>query len=96
MSNMDNQETPNLFKSALDYVSDRIAKSKKGDGAGHPLNRGDIILLVMLVEQELRAASLDWKEPLNAKRLAAIREKLGDIAGDAPQMSKAEAQLFRE
>ena len=96
MSDMGNQETPKLFKSALGYVSDRIAKGKKGGHAGYPLNRGDIILLVMLIEQELRSASLDWKEPLNVKRLAAIREKLGDIAGDTPQMSKAEAQLFRE
>jgi hypothetical protein len=96
MSDKESQEILNLFKSALEYVADRVAQGKKGGDANYPLNRGDIILLVMLIEQELRIAPLDWTDPLNAKRLTAIREKLGDMAIDAPQMSDAEAQQFRD
>jgi len=54
------------------------------------------MILIMLIDRELPVASSDWTNPLNGKRLAAIREKLGDFAVDAPQMSKAEAQQFRE
>jgi len=31
---------------------------------------------------------------LNGQTLGAIREKLGDFANEAPQMTKAEAQQF--
>jgi hypothetical protein len=96
MNENENQEKLKLFKSAMDYLADRVANGKKGGASDYPLNRGDIILLVMLIEQELRIASSDWADPLNAKRLTAIREKLGNLAGEAPQMSKAEAQQFRE
>ena len=96
MSDKEKEERLNLFKSALKYVCDRVAKGKMSSDVGYPFYRGDILLLVMLIEQELRVAPSDWKEPLNAKRLAAIREKLGDMAGNAPEMSKAEAQQFRE
>ena len=54
------------------------------------------MILLMLIERELRAASSDWRDPLNGKRLTAVREKLGDLAVNAPQMSGGEAQGFRE
>jgi hypothetical protein len=94
MNYKENEDKQKLFKSALEYVTDRLAKRETR--SDYPLNRGDIILLVMLIEQESRGASSDWMDPLNAKRLTAMREKLGDMAGNAPQMSKAEAQQFRE
>lgn len=95
MSDKEKEATQKVFKSALEYVADRLAKGEEGGGADYPLNRGDIVLLVMLIEQELGRAPSDWTDPLNAKRLEAIRQKLGNMAGDAPQMSKAEAQQFR-
>jgi len=54
------------------------------------LNRGDIIYLVLLLEKEMKA------DPSLLKRFTAIREKLGQMAFDAPQMSKEEAQQFRD
>ena len=50
----------------------------------------------MLIDRELLVAPSDPTDPLNAKRLAAIREKLGNFAIDAPHMSKEEARQFRE
>jgi hypothetical protein len=96
MNDKEKEERQNLLKLALEYFAERATKNKEAREAGYPLNRGDLIVLVMLIEQQLRQASADWTDPLNAKRLTAIREKLGDIAGDAPQMSRAEAQQFRE
>jgi hypothetical protein len=56
-----------------------------------PLNRGDLMLLVVLIDQEIQA-----NPPIaNAIRLVAMREKLGDLVADAPEMSKEEAQKFR-
>jgi len=54
------------------------------------------MLLVMLIDRELPVAPSDWTEPLNVKRLRAIREKLGSLAVDSPKMSKEEAKQFRE
>jgi hypothetical protein len=48
-------------------------------------------MLVLLLDQEMQAET-----PIaDPKRLAAIREKLGDLVADAPEMSKEEAQKFR-
>lgn len=85
-----------LFSSAAEYLAAKVKEGKKDGDSGHPLNRGDIMLLVMLIDQELPTAASDWRDPLNAKRLAAVREKLGNLIPDAPEMSKAEAQQFRE
>ena len=85
-----------LQKAALDYLAGIVAGDKNKGVTSYRLNRGDIMILLMLIEQELRTASSDWRDPLNGKRLKAIREKLGDLAVDAPQMSGAEAQEFRE
>lgn len=49
------------------------------------------MILVLLINQELQAESAI----ADPKRLAAIREKLGDLVCDAPEMSKEEAQIFR-
>ena len=84
------------FQAAMQYVAGKIAQGKKGDEKIYPLNRGDIILLVMLVERDMVAASSDFTDPLNLKRLTAIREKLGNLAVDAPQMPKEEAQPLRD
>ncbi len=96
MSDKEREQKRDLLKSASAYVADKLASGGQAGGADYPLNRGDILLLVTLIEQELRRAPSDWTDPLNAQRLAAIREKLGDMAGNAPQMSRAEAQQFRE
>jgi len=81
---------------ALEYIAAKVKTSPANGKPGHPLNRGDIMLLVVLIDQHLPVASDDWTDPLNRKRLTAIREKLGDFAITAPQMSKAEAKQFRE
>lgn len=85
-----------VFKSAVDYLAGNLAKGKKGDDTNYPVNRGDIVILLTLIEQELQVAPSDWTYPLNVKRLTAIRGKLGNLAFDTPEMSKMEAQQFRE
>ena len=84
------------LKSAIEYVGAKVVKGSKDQGTNYPLNTGDIMLLVMLIERELPVAPSDWTEPLNVKRLRAIREKLGSLAVDSPKMSKEEAKQFRE
>ena len=49
------------------------------------------MLLVLLVDQELQA-NPPIADPI---RLAAVREKLGDLVCDVSEMSKEEAQKFR-
>ena len=44
---------------------------------------------IKLPHQEMEA------DPSTLKRLTAMREKLGDLVFDAPEMSKEEAQQFR-
>jgi hypothetical protein len=85
-----------LNQSAVEYLASKLAEGKKDCHTSYPLNRGDILILVMLMHRELAIASSDWSDPFNGKRLTAIREKLGNFAIDAPQMSSAEAQQFRE
>jgi hypothetical protein len=85
-----------LHKAAVDFVAGKVAEGKKDGSASYPLNRGDVLILVMLIARELTAASSDFTDPFNRKRLEAIYEKLGDFAVDAPQMSREEAQRFRE
>lgn len=85
-----------LQKAALEYLTAKLAAGKNESATAYPLNRGDIMILLMLLERELRSASSDWMDPLNGKRLTAIREKLGEFAINAPQMSRDEAQQFRE
>ena len=83
-------EKQKQFTAAVEFVSNQIAQGKKINGKSYPLNRGDIIYLVLLVENEMKA------DPSLLKRFTAIREKLGQMAFDAPQMSKEEAQQFRD
>ena len=78
------------YETAMHYVLNRREKDSESEGT-YPLNRGDILLLVLLIDQERKAAS----PAVDLKRLAAIREKLGDLVFGAPEMSKAEAQQFR-
>ena len=69
----------------------RRGKKEQSAGKTWPLNRGDILMLVLLIDQEMQAET-----PIaDPKRLTAIREKLGDLVFDAPEMSKEEAQIFR-
>lgn len=70
----------------------RREKGNKGDEKTYPFNRGDIPILVTLLEQEIKAAS----PAADLRRLAAIRGKLGDMVCEAPEMSKEEAQQFRQ
>jgi hypothetical protein len=83
-------EKQKQFTAAVEFVSNQIAQGKKINGKSYPLNRGDIIYLVLLVENEMKA------DPSLLKRFTAIREKLGQMAFEAPQMSKEEAQQFRD
>jgi len=85
-----------LHKSAVEYLASKMAEGKKDCDTSYPMNRGDILILVMLINRELPVASSDWADPFNGKRLTAMREKLGNFAIDAPQMASAEAQQFRE
>ena len=78
------------FMAAVEFVSNQIAQGKNTNGKIYPLNRGDIIYLVLILENEMKT------DPSLLKRFAAIREKLGQMAFDAPQMSKEEAQQFRD
>ena len=91
-----NEAEARQLKSAMEYVAGKLAQGTKSGGKIYPLNRGDIILLVMLLDREMATASLRCTDPLNLKRLRAIREKLGNLAVDAPQMSREEAQQFRD
>src|ERR1700731_1278739 len=59
---------------AAKYLLTRRTKSTQNSKA-YPLNRGDILLLVVLIEQEIKATA----PCADRKRLAAIREKLGDL-----------------
>jgi hypothetical protein len=77
------------YEAAITFVASRREQKEKTQT--WPVNRGDLMILVLLIEQELQAES-----PIaDPKRLAAIREKLGNSVFDAPEMSKEEAQMFR-
>jgi hypothetical protein len=79
------------YETASTYLVSRREKKEKNADKTWPLNRGDLMMLVLLIDQELQAES-----PIaDPKRLAAIREKLGDLVYDAPEMPKEEAQVFR-
>jgi len=81
-----------LYETAITYIANRRQKKEVNADKTWPVNRGDLMILVMLADQELQAES-----PIaDPKRLAAIREKLGDLVYDAPEMSKEEAQIFRQ
>jgi len=79
------------YETASTYVLSRREKQEESGGKRWPLNRGDLMLLVVLIDQELQADPT-IADPL---RLAAVREKLGDLVADAHEMSKEEAQKFR-
>jgi hypothetical protein len=83
-------EKQKQFMAAVEFVSGQIAQGKKINDKIYPLNRGDIIYLVMLIENEMKT------DPSLLKRFTAMREKLGHMAFDAPQMSKEESQQFRD
>lgn len=96
MNDEERNQKLKLHKPAAEYIASKVAAGKKDGDPSYPLNRGDIMILVMLIDRELPVASSDWMDPFNGKRLTAIREKLGNFAIDAPQMPSAEAQQFRE
>ena len=79
------------YETAIHYIASRREKKAANDGNAYPLNRGDLLLLVMLIDQEMAAK----KPSADSKRLTGIRAKLGDMVFDAPEMSKEEAQQFR-
>jgi hypothetical protein len=79
------------YETAVGYVFSRREKTEQRAGQTWPINRGDLMILVLLIDQEFQAVS-----PIaDPKRLAAIREKLGDLVHGAPEMSKEEAQIYR-
>jgi hypothetical protein len=79
------------YETAINYVASRRQKSDQSADKTWPLNRGDLMLLVVLIDQELQATP-PIADPI---RLAAVREKLGDLVADASEISKEEAQKFR-
>jgi hypothetical protein len=81
----------NYYIIAANYLLSRREKANQSDTQAYPLNRGDLMLLLILIEQELKA-STPCADP---KRLAAVREKLGDLVPDTPEMTREEAQQFR-
>lgn len=84
-------EQKGYYGTASQYVLSRREKKAESSNKTYPLCRGDLLLLVVLIEQELKAAT-----PIaDLKRLKAIREKLGDLVFEALEMSKEEAQQFR-
>jgi len=96
MTDENRDQKRKLIAAATEFLTAKLKEGKTQGDAIYPLNRGDIMILVMLIDRELPVASSDWMDPLNGKRLTAIRQKLGDFFIDTPQMSKAEAQQFRE
>jgi hypothetical protein len=79
------------YGTASHYLLSRREKKAEGSDQAYPLCRGDILLLLVLIEQELKVAT-----PIaDLKRITVIRGKLGDLVFDAPEMSKEEAQQFR-
>ena len=79
------------YETAINYIASRRQKENESADKTYPLNRGDVLLLVVLIDQELQS-----KTPAaDSKRLAAIREKLGNLVSELPEMSKEEAQIFR-
>jgi hypothetical protein len=79
------------YATATHYVCSRREKRTQSIDKTYLINRGDILILVMLIEQDMNAVA----PSADIKRLAAIREKLGNLVFDAPEMSKEEAQQFR-
>lgn len=94
MNDEERSRKQKLITAAAEFVSAKVAAGQ-GGVLSHPLNRGDIMILVMLIDRELPVSSTDFMDPFNGKRLVAIREKLGNLAVESPQMSKTEAQQFR-
>ena len=76
------------YETAIAYVASRRNKPAAPLEPAWPLNRGDLMLLVVLLDQELQAGP-PIADPI---RLAAVREKLGALVADAPEMSKEEAR----
>jgi hypothetical protein len=79
------------YTSALHYVISRREKGDQNADKKYPLNRGDLLILVMLIDQDINAAT----PSADVKRLADIRGKVGDLVFDAPEMSKKEAEQFK-
>ena len=48
-----------IQKAALEFLTAKLAGGKDQSATGYPLNRGDIVILLMLIERELRSASSD-------------------------------------
>jgi hypothetical protein len=79
------------YETAITYLASRRDKPDAPLEKAWPLNRGDLMLLVVLIDQELQARP-PIADPI---RLAAVREKLGALVAAAPEMSKEEARKFK-
>jgi hypothetical protein len=87
---MENIEKQKHFVDAINFLTEQIKQGKKGNNSRFPLCRGDIMMLVKLINQEMEA------DPSTLKRLTAIRGKLGDLVFDAPEMSREEAKELKD
>jgi hypothetical protein len=87
---MENIEKQKHFADAINYLAGHIKQGKKSNNNTFPLCRGDIMMLVKLINQEMQA------DPSALKRLTAIRGKLGDLVFDAPEMSREEAKELKD
>jgi hypothetical protein len=87
---MENEDKQKHFVNAIHYVASHVTQGGKSNNNKYPLCRGDILVLVKLINQEMEA------DPSALKRLTTIREKLGDLVFDAPEMSREEAKELKE
>jgi len=87
---MENIEQQKHLVEAINYLAEHIKQGKKSNNSTFPLCRGDIMMLVKLINQEIQA------DPSALKRLTAIRGKLGDLIFDAPEMSREEAKELKD
>jgi hypothetical protein len=87
---MENIEKQKHFMNAVNYLAEHVKLGKKSNNNKYPLCRGDIMMLVKLINQEMEA------DPSALKRLTAIRGKMGDLVFNSPEMSREEAKELKD
>ncbi len=78
------------FTDAINYVGGLVTLGRKSNNAKYPICRGDLLVLIKLINQEIEV------DPLSINRLTALREKLGDLVFEAPEMTREEAKALKE
>ena len=78
------------FVEAINYIGGLVSQGRKSNHAKYPLSRGDLLVLVKLINQEMEV------DPSSLNRLTALRAKLGDLVFEAPEMTREEAKELTE